>query len=257
MTRRIKTIPQSLADITTHWPDLIDDIAAATYGSTAPSIGSSPEGEKLPGGTDRMSLLAEGRHILATWCHLVLDERGEHYNLGSTHLDATDGTGMASWLKPHAEWIASHVLGEEAIVELDHLAHSLTGLVAPSGIRRPIVGRCPINECAGMIRAQIEHGKTEDDQARDLTCDIDASHAWDKSRWRMLGRVLGHIAPERMLPKDLAPWLSARFRKPISEATIRVWAHRYPLSIAPDAGGRYDRIAVTDWLIQRREQRTA
>jgi hypothetical protein len=256
VTRQPLTISASLSSITADWPTLLADMAAATYGSSAPTIGSATGGEKLPGGTAAMSLLADARLLLATWCHVVLDERSEHYNLGSAHLDATDVTAMARWLAPHAQWLEAHPAGLEAETELDDLAHQVRALVAPSGVRRPVIGACPIDECAGVIRGHVDERDTTD-EARDLACDVDGDHRWDQSRWRLLGAMLGHIhsgEPEWMSDEDLAEWLSRRFRRSIKPNTVRQWAVRHPLSIRAHEG-KYDRIAVTDWYIERQVAR--
>lgn len=258
MAHETTPIAATLDAIAADLPMLRANAHAAAHGSSAISIGSAASGEKLPGGTAAISLLAEVRTLLAFWCAVVLEERSETYQLGSGHLDASDETSMCTWLQPHADWLDAHPDGLLADEELDDVSRRIAALVRPEKIRRPQVGQCPEPECAGIVRAEISGGDGTDpalEEARDLTCDVQPEHRWDRENWRWLGRLMGAIseeAPEYMNSPDLAAWMSTRFSRTIKDWQIRKWAEREPITLAYSRAHKgYSRIDFARWYIEQ------
>lgn len=233
-----------LRSIATDWPALLD----AMYLPTRPP-GAITDGDiALPGGTDRLDIAAATTHLLAYWAWATKDTHA----CPLARMDARDVPTVAAWLAEHTDYLLAHGAESADLTEqVADLATALRRLVAPTGVRRPPAGSCPHQDCPGTVRARLGH----DEDTRDLVCDVDRTHSWDETRWRDLGRALGHIhdqAPERMRPEQLAAWLTERFGRPFTASTVRNWPARYPVSVQVDADGTYDRIAVTAWLIGRR-----
>lgn len=258
MSRNATPIAATLSAIAADLPMLRANALAAAHGNSAITIGSSASGEKLPGGTAAMSLLEEARRTLAHWCAVVLEERSETYRLGSAHLDATDESGMCSWLLPHADWLNAHPDGLVVDEDFDDLAGRIATLVRPEKVRRPEIGPCPSQDCTGIVRAEIKGGDGVDphlEEARDLVCDVNSDHSWDRLNWRRLGKLMGAItdeAPEYMTSENLAAWMSTRFSRAIKDWQIRKWAEREPISLGYDRAQKgYGRIDFTRWYLEQ------
>lgn len=240
-TTRTWPLAACLATFTDSWEQLFD--ISPTRSSTG--IGGGSDDARLPGGTERLSLAEAITRFCAYWTRAVLDEHA----CATTALHASDVPAMATWLRDHVDWIEAQPEAPEELALASDLARHLASLLAPSGVRRPIVGACPHDD-GGRVRARL--GAEHDE--RDLVCDVDPDHRWDEHSWRDLGAALGHISPtepERMRPEELAAWLTRRFGRTITRANIDLWKHRYPWFPRPDDQGTYDRIRVTEWMIER------
>lgn len=233
----------SLTSIATHWHRLLEPLTSSGGGGVV----SGSKDVALPGGTGRISLAKAIAHQLAYWGYAVKDQHA----CARAPIDAHDVPAVARWLIEHTPWIEAQNDGPEAVATIDELSRALERTVEPSKIRRTPVGPCPQDGCEGTVRARLGADGDGTDAGRDLTCDADATHAWDESRWRDLGRLLGDEAPARMRPEALAAWMSERFRRPINAAMIRKWAHRHAFFPSPADDGTYDRVAVAEWYIER------
>lgn len=290
-------ILSALTDIEMQWPVLMADISAASFAGGKPSIGprrsSGPstkesahddgvtrhdDGTSLPGGTERISLLAEAREHLFFACSLVVDERSENYDLGTVRLDATDCLAMAVWLRPHAGWIADHILGDETAEALFRIAATAKRLCERGGRKRPVIGACPTPECAGVLRGHIDEDDTAIDMTYDICCDANPEHCWAQSHWPRLGRLLEDEAakaiekaaldegrahevrrfPELLDDKQLLDWLEERFRQTYAPGTLRTWKRRHGdtklmrIWTDPENGTevpKWDRLEVTKWRL--------
>lgn len=236
-------IDAALAAITTDLPAL--ERVEVTGGNVTGGASTT----QLPGGTTRMSLLADTLALLTSLCLLVLDERRLD---GTTVGDGADE--RARFLVLHAGWLAGHDTAADTAAELDDLARRIHALVAPSGVRRIPVGACPL-DCAGVVFAALDG-----DRDPDLVCDVrPRDHVWGRSHYELLARMLGTDAPERMTPTQLAAWLTVRFRRRVTEGMVTGWIRRASPrereALAADQDGSVMRVPLTELYLARRSER--
>lgn len=249
MTDVLTRIEDALASIISDWPDLTQ--VTVTSGIVA---GGGNE-TQLPGGTQRLTLIAEAHTLVTQWTLLVLDERDLAGRVGD------DTPDRADYLLEHADWLAGHDAGPDAATELTALAARIRSLVAPSGVRRIPIGACPGVDCPGVVHATLRDGEsvaTAGNQLPDLVCDLDRDHAWPEPQYRHLARMLGCDGPERLTAREMAEHLSQRFRRDVPVATVRTWIHRHPITVGWDADtGTVDRVRTTAHYLDTRTRRAA
>lgn len=253
----MKPITEALASIAADWPQLLDD----TYTISGGGPGGTPSGDvRLPGGTTRLSLIAETQLTLWHWCRRVLNDRPPTH--AQPDVNSSDVTAMCAWLRPHADWMDTRYAitpdraeqEESAQEELDDLASRLRALVAPTGIKRPPVAPCTAPDCPGTIRGYID---TDHPENADLACDAHPDHRWQRDHWVDLGRQVHDPTPQWLTSVELAEWMTKRFGRRITDSQIRTWAWRHPVALPRRHGGRYDRVQFATWYIEHRRERVA
>lgn len=241
--RRLIQIEDSLAAIISDWPDLEN---VSIGGGNVTGGGND---QQLPGGTQRLHLIADANTLVTTYCLLVMDEAD--LTGGNVGADVPD---RADFLLVHAEFLAGHELADEVSRELRDLAGQIRSLVAPSGVRRLPIGACPVLDCGGSVYALLKD--SDGSIMPDLTCDLNAEHVWSEGQYHRLAALLGCDGPARMGVSDLGAYLLARFKRDVPAQTIRSWIRRSPVTIGWDpATGTVDRVKAVSHYLDRRAAR--
>jgi hypothetical protein len=164
--------------------------AAELWGELALRLlGGTGNGDRVSGTAERtrlpnpaaVEMRAEIRHVLASWCRLIGDERG--WTLPADQVDA-----MAVYVARNAEWLAAGEYAGEVSDELDDLARRGRRLAYPSGARMVEVGPCVRDGCGGTVRAIMR--PTDLLLPSELVCDVDDGHRWPPPSWRDYRRAV-------------------------------------------------------------------
>lgn len=226
--RTISHLTDTLADIGRWYPATEDPPRAAVS-----QIRTAP-GSKPPIPADVLSLRRDTIDALTSWALLVAEERDLHPTTpcprldtlpvtlgpacqdcehascsrttpqtvcgcgrggGTEHpLDNRDAPALVAFLSAHAEWLAGHEAGADAIVELGRLAAMLEQVAKQSRPARVRVGACPEVDCIGELVALVR--QRDSLLPSTVRCDVDRDHAWEPHDWLALGRRLhGEDAP--------------------------------------------------------------
>ena len=164
---------------------------------------SSKPGSGTPPRDAVVEMRATIRHLLASWCKFIAEERGITLPIG-------DPDGMAAYVARHAEWLAATEYAGECADELAEHAGRAWGLAYPNGTRivrlpepcptcggvmlgRHAVQRLPVGFIGPPRRAgQLLALKREQDNQlpSEVFCDTEDGHRWDSTRWRQLDRLV-------------------------------------------------------------------
>lgn len=187
-------IARSLRDIRSAWPEMI---LLGPKGQGGPSVGGSKE-PPPPAPIATLSLRREVTEILASWCHVVLDDAVDVNEDGmNVNLDSKDAVSMAGWLLTWADFLGEHVAAEEAAAEIGKAARSCKDIAEGAHRRRFKVGSCIEHgtseageraPCTGTLYAYF--GETESVATAKLVCNADSSHYYESPDWMALGRRL-------------------------------------------------------------------
>jgi hypothetical protein len=120
---------------------------------------------------------------LTSWALLVAEERDLRPGLA-----AADVPELVTFLSTHAEWLAGHEAGGDAVAELERLAARLEQVAKQSRPARVRVGACPEVDCAGELVALVR--QRDSLLPSTVRCDMDRDHAWEPHDWLALGRRL-------------------------------------------------------------------
>jgi hypothetical protein len=141
---------------------------------------SSKPGSGTPPRDAVVEMRATIRHLLASWCRLVSEERG-------ITLPADDVTAMGAYLARHADWLAATDYAGECADELAEHVGRAWGLAYPNGTRvAKLPEPCPT--CGGTLLA-IRRA-TDGVLPSEVACDGDEPHVWPASQWRWLDRLI-------------------------------------------------------------------
>lgn len=162
---------------------LYDELAYSVMpsggGSNQP-IGRSSDGPPVP--RDKVvDIRTEIRHVLASWCRLVGEERG-------IQLPADEVSAMGAYVAKHATWLAAHGAAGEVVDELGSLRRRAWSIAYPNGTKVVEVGPCPKDDCAGTLRAIVRPADVL--LPSEVVCDADPEHRWASSEWRQLDRLI-------------------------------------------------------------------
>ena len=167
-----------LAIIAKNWAALLD-LPRAPGGDKVDTSMSSPT--PIPVGV--LSMRFDAAHQLAAWAHLVWDER--KLNI---HLDLMDTPAICAFLDTHAEWLARHRAGRDAVEEIGAIAAAVTEMLEQTKVARYRVGNCP--DCEGVLFVYMQIVGAP--LPSDLRCSLNPEHVWDQTRWQWLGnRISG------------------------------------------------------------------
>jgi hypothetical protein len=177
--------------------DLYDELAYSvmpTGNGQGQPIGRSCDGPPAP--RDKVvNIRTEIRHVLASWCRLVGEERGHQ-------LPADEVSAMGAYVAKHATWLAAHSAAGEVAEELSSLRRRAWSVAYPNGTKVVPVGPCPreavlsyeqTEPCAGTLRA-IMRPRDEGLLPSEVVCDTDPEHRWSSSEWRQLDRLVARRA---------------------------------------------------------------
>lgn len=183
---------------------------------------------------------AEIRHVLASWCRLVAEERGIHppgrwvrhgelvalpstlegplnlAGVSARYVADESQHALAAFIARHAEWLAAQAFADDAAAELRDLRSRAWGSAYPEGASVVEIGTCPETTeggepCTGSVRALL---RREDSLLPSkVVCDADSTHVWPTDRWRALGRTLGRVWARTIPPSAVA----AEYSLPIAE----------------------------------------
>jgi hypothetical protein len=197
---RIGTDATTIADI---YDELAYSVMPSGNGQGQP-IGRSSDGPPAP--RDKVvNIRTEIRHVLASWCRLVGEERGHQ-------LPADEVSAMGAYVAKHATWLAAHGAAGEVAEELSSLRRRAWSVAYPNGTRVMEIGPCPqvvvmqhdcegqpvpphhpacvrAEPCPGTLRA-IMRPRDEGLLPSEVVCDTDPQHRWSSSEWRQLDRLV-------------------------------------------------------------------
>lgn len=173
-TDRIATDARQLAD-------LYDELALRLLGGTGlgePVSGSADSRLPSPAAVD---MRTEIRHILASWCKLIAEERG--FALPDDQVPV-----LGRYVATSARWLAATEYADEVASELGELRRRAWGIAYPSGTHTVHVGPCPEDGCGGTLTAVV---RAADNQLpSEVVCDTEPAHRWDSTQWRRLDRLV-------------------------------------------------------------------
>ncbi|WP_405976490.1 helix-turn-helix domain-containing protein [Streptomyces sp. NBC_00988] len=177
-------------------PDLYRRCEAAL--ATAP-----PDAERVSGtrsfGIKLNTAAVEARDLvrarLRSWSEFVKAEHGCAPSSPSV-------TGLASFLRGHADWLCSHEAGGDAVAEMAETTAAVRRIVDPNRVRRFRVGRCVTGDCEGSLVAAVQ--ASADLLPGEVRCDVDPEHVWTSYQWRELDRQVSQRHQSGL------PWLTPR-----------------------------------------------
>jgi len=195
-TERIGTDATTIADL---YDELAYSVMPSGNGQGQP-IGRSSDGPPAP--RDKVvNIRTEIRHVLASWCRLVGEERGHQ-------LPADEVSAMGAYVAKHATWLAAHGVAGEVAEELGSLRRRAWSVAYPNGTKVMEVGPCPLPphmvveelaagfigpprlvEVAGMLRA-IKRPQDEGLLPSEVVCTVNPEHRWAPPEWRQLDRLV-------------------------------------------------------------------
>lgn len=162
--------------------DLYDELALRLAGGagTGDKVSGTADTTRLPNPA-AVETRAEIRHVLVSWCRLVAEERGFALPADTVHT-------MADYIARSSEWLAATDYADEAVNELNDLRRRAFGLAYPSGTRVKDIAPCPVDGCAGTVRAVLR--RTDSLLPSMLACDADDGHAWRASEWHAFRKLV-------------------------------------------------------------------
>ena len=208
------------------------------------------------------AMRAEIRHMLASWCKLVAEERGlglpgrwkwrpiplpdgELGPLNREQFYAHDESqhGLGAYIRLHEQWLAATDYAGEAADELAALRGRAWAVAYPEGVSVRLIGPCPELVdgalCPGNVKALMRAADSL--LPNKVVCDVDSTHEWPSERWRTLGRSMGRVL-DGYLTADVIAQASGR-----SITAIYRWASERQWRRIPDGRRvRYDARDVAD-----------
>ncbi|HEU5158569.1 MAG TPA: hypothetical protein VFU43_16350 [Streptosporangiaceae bacterium] len=118
--------------------------------------------------------------VLASWAHLVSDERGLTTRGG-------DVGHLARFLTAHLDWLAAHPGAADFVAEIDELLRGVMRAVDAGPASESELGPCVESGCDGVLLARGAAGRGGG--APQVRCDT-GRHAWRPDQWLLLRRRL-------------------------------------------------------------------
>lgn len=121
-------------------------------------------------------------HTLCSWSSMIVQIRG--VDPPAVRVDQ-----VARFVAHHADWLAARPeTAGDCSTELRRLAHTA---IAPDGTRRMTLGKCPVPDCDGEVRATFRHANSLRSW---VACTTDRSHVWGQHRWVALSQEIRSAA---------------------------------------------------------------
>jgi hypothetical protein len=125
--------------------------------------------------------------VLASWCDLVVDQRGQRAQgtsgRGVPRPRQRDVSHMSAFLCAHLTWLTSHAAAAEFATEIGDVAAAARRAASPDQRARSALGPCAEPGCEGIVYAIKTIGSERDHQVR-----CEAGHVWQPHQWMLLGR---------------------------------------------------------------------
>lgn len=118
--------------------------------------------------------------VLSSWCEMIVEERG------ATRPRSLDVRILASFLRVHLDWLATHTVAPDFAVEIAGLVMSVRKVLNPAQVRTIDLAPCPRDGCGRMVRVSIS---TVQRRSAPRVC-CDAGHTWQPRQWLDLSRQL-------------------------------------------------------------------
>jgi hypothetical protein len=189
----VGSIRRDLQRIADNYDEALDPVRHAT--------GSPVKGSKeppLPVSAHILDVRAEAHRDLMFWARFLLDEVRDVNGDAITYRHGTDAIAdLVAFVTVWVEWLVTNMPddADNLATEAAQHARALRAVVEEIGARRFPIGACiehgtsDMGEripCPGQMRAVLR--KTDDLLPSEITCSLDAEHAWPASEWLRLGR---------------------------------------------------------------------
>jgi hypothetical protein len=127
--------------------------------------------------------------VLASWCQLVLEERGS-YLADVAGPRQRDVPHMAAFLGKNLAWLTAHAAAADFAAEIYTVVATARRAVWSSQRVRVELGPCPEPGCDDTVFAIKTVGESRNQQ---VTCG--SGHGWEPRQWLMLGRQIEQTRP--------------------------------------------------------------
>jgi hypothetical protein len=122
-----------------------------------------------------VSVRSEILGVLASWCGLVISERGVP---GPDELAVRK---LVGFLGIHLQWLFQHPNAPDLVDELTELSEAVSAALRPDTGFRVAVGICPMAECGRTVHAEAHR---EGAEPYEVACE--AGHVWAPEHWLSL-----------------------------------------------------------------------
>lgn len=209
----------------------------AAGGSTGVPVRNPHPGLVLNGQAADVRL--EIRHVLASWCRLIAEERGV-----ALPRDESQHT-LGAYIRLHEQWLAASDYADEVADEFASLRSRAWATAYPDGVSVRLIGPCPQTEdgaaCPGNVKAHMR--RADSLLPSKVVCDVNSTHEWTAERWRVLGRSVGLVLSGYLSAEAIAT-ASGR-----SITTVYRLASEHQWRRVPDGRRvRYDAVDVRNTL---------
>jgi hypothetical protein len=189
----VGSIRRDLQRIADNYDEALDPVRRAA--------GSPVKGSKeppLPVSAHILDVRADAHRDLMFWARFLLDEVRDVNGAAITYRHGTDEVAsLVAFVTVWVEWLVTNMPddADNLATEAAQHARALRAVVEEIGARRFPIGACiehgtsDMGEripCPGQMRAVLR--KTDDLLPSEITCSLDAEHAWPASEWLRLGR---------------------------------------------------------------------
>jgi hypothetical protein len=128
--------------------------------------------------------------VLASWCQLILEERGSPRRGAIAAPRQRDIAHMAAFLSTNLGWLTAHAAATDFITEINDVTAVARRVVRAGQRVRVELGPCPEPGCGDTVFAVKTIGEPQDHQ---VTCG--AGHICGPREWLMLGRQIERARP--------------------------------------------------------------
>jgi len=174
MTDLEPILRRDLNTIAHYWPDLTE-LPHTPGGDKVDTTLASP----TPLAIGVLSLQFDCAQQVAAWAHLVWDEQRLR-----TRLNLMDTVLVCGFLSTHANFLAHHPAGRDAVEEIGWFAGQIVELVRQTKARRTVIGGCP--DCNGQLVAFMRPSDAL--LPSEVRCSANRDHKWTPWEWTFLGR---------------------------------------------------------------------
>jgi hypothetical protein len=132
--------------------------------------------------------------VLASWCELVVDERG----VAGPRTRAIEQ--LAAFLVSQLRWLAAHPAVADFAAEIAELVAAAQRVVAADASGGVELGMCTEPNCGQAVRAVSRAAGSARGQ---VSCD--AGHTWQPHEWLLLGLEYGSYPAHAAAGREVAP----------------------------------------------------
>jgi hypothetical protein len=137
-----------------------------------------------------MTARADIVEVLASWCSLVIDERG------AARLAGHGAGEFAAFLSSHLPWLLDHVAAADFCEEIDELTTAARRAASAQPVLRIDLGECAEPGCRLPVSA------TGGTPVPRVSCQ--GGHTWQPHQWLQLGTRSGHVPAHGARPGHAA-----------------------------------------------------